>query len=535
MKSKGLKRLMSICLSLCIVCTPLLANAQEKNQDVEKLSQQETAFIQSDFVGENANESVSSLQKSDLYEEVAKEADDIEEYAKNNMDRQYAGKELSITKLPKESRSTVAKLNAENTDPNYAYLVENGDIVQGNLTQTGEMRWYGFILNQTSKVSIMLEAASSVDADLYVFKLDENTYNLDLIGGSASTGIGIMERYSSILGAGIYYFAIDAYEGNGQYTFAFYATNDLNNEVNDTVATAATIGVNSTVTGVIDNPYDIDYYKFTLTAPMIMSMSKTVGNYKFDFLLGSSSAGIYRVSQTEELYEFEAGTYYIRIYSPDGSYSVNTQYSINLNKIANIAADANSFCYMVNKPAKIVFQTDPNGGRMYVNGNPIDVSYSYYNDASNSAGTQIYDISMQNSSKLRAKIYQDQFMYDDWETTAYFAMTMPDTVRYLSGNRGVGPTGIEALQLSIYTSDASNFYKIHCRATGAYAANNLNRDLFFATVLINPNTGKLVDIEYYNYYYDYIGGSNSMTYTRPYGSHTKYYYPYYNGEEPTTW
>ena len=75
-------------------------------------------------------------------------------------------------------------------------------------------------------------------------------------------------------------------------------------------------------------------------------------------------------------------------------------------------------------------------------------------------------------------------------------------------------TGIDVLELSIYTHDATDFYKIHCRATGAYVANNYNRDLFFATVLINPNTGKLVDIEYFNYYYDYIGGSNSMTFTR---------------------
>jgi len=535
MKNKGLKRLISICLSLCITCIPLLANAQENNQDVEKLVQQETAFIQNDIIERNANRDASNLEKSDLYEEITKKVDDIEENVKNNMDRQYTGEEFSVTKSPKASSAISAQSNQENIDPNYAYLVENEDIVQGDLTQTDEMRWYGFILDQTSKVSIMLEAASSVDADLYVFQLDQETYNLDLIGGSASTGLGTTEYYSAILGEGIYYFAIDAYTGSGQFAFAFYATNDLSNEVNDTLSMAATIGVNGTITGVIDNPFDLDYYKFTLTAPIIMSMSTTIGNYEFDFLAGDSSAGIYRVSQLEELYQFEAGTYYIRVYSSDGSYNGNTPYYINLNKISNIADDANSFCYMVNKPAKIVFQTDPNGGSMYVNGNPIDVSYSYYNDASNSAGTQIYDISMQNSSKLRAKIYEDQFMFEDWETTKYFSMVMPDTVKYLSGNRGVGPTGIDVLELSIYTHDATDFYKIHCRATGAYVANNYNRDLFFATVLINPNTGKLVDIEYFNYYYDYIGGSNSMTFTRPHSTHTKYYYRYYNGEEPIIW
>lgn len=48
--------------------------------------------------------------------------------------------------------------------------------------------------------------------------------------------------------------------------------------------------------------------------------------------------------------------------------------------------------YMVNEKAKIVFQSDANGNNMYVNGNPVDISYSYNVDASNSAGSQRYNI-----------------------------------------------------------------------------------------------------------------------------------------------
>lgn len=66
-------------------------------------------------------------------------------------------------------------------------------------------------------------------------------------------------------------------------------------------------------------------------------------------------------------------------------------------------------------------------------------------------------------------------------------------------------------------------------------SNNLIKDLNFATVFINPDTGGLVDIQHINYFYDYAQGSNSMTFTRPYGSYTRHYYPYYNGEEPFTW
>ena len=85
------------------------------------------------------------------------------------------------------------------------------------------------------------------------------------------------------------------------------------------------------------------------------------------------------------------------------------------------------------------------------------------------------------------------------------------------------------------TITLSFFYHIHCNCSGAYIANKYNGDFNFVTVLINPDTGNLVDIEHINYYYEFIGGSNSMTFTRPYSAYTKYLYPYYNGNEPETW
>ena len=83
------------------------------------------------------------------------------------------------------------------------------------------MRWYGFILDQRSKVSIRLQTVSEVDADLYLFGLNQETYELNLVGGSATSGLGVYEYYNDILDAGIYYFAVSAYEGSGQYAFAF--------------------------------------------------------------------------------------------------------------------------------------------------------------------------------------------------------------------------------------------------------------------------------------------------------------------------
>ena len=38
--------------------------------------------------------------------------------------------------------------------------------------------------------------------------------------------------------------------------------------------------------------------------------------------------------------------------------------------------------------------------------------------------------------------------------------------------------------------------------------NNLWQDFKAVTVIIDPSTGKLIDIENFNYYYDYAVGSN---------------------------
>jgi len=149
-----------------MVCLPLSANAQEFKQEND-------VFLQGDVSNINLNIHTSNLEKSDVYEEVTQTADSIEEYTKNNMDRQYEGEEISVNKAINEVVNEVTAFSVrsiqENTDPNYAYLVEHENTVQGTLFQASEMRWYGFVLDQTSKASIMLQSVSDVDADIYVF------------------------------------------------------------------------------------------------------------------------------------------------------------------------------------------------------------------------------------------------------------------------------------------------------------------------------------------------------------------------------
>ena len=187
----------------------------------------------------------------------------------NQMEHPYNGSEYTIYdgKPLRQSRAVV-----ENTDPNNAYIVTNDIVAQGTIATAGEMRWYAFQLEEKSKVTILLQMVNSLDADLYVFSLDDS--KLNLIGGSGTAGAGVTEYYTQVMEAGIYFFAVGGYEGTGNYAFAYYqSSRDVENEVNDlpTLATAAEF--NTDIVGVIDTPLDVDYYKVTVSSPIMMRYS----------------------------------------------------------------------------------------------------------------------------------------------------------------------------------------------------------------------------------------------------------------------
>lgn len=542
MKRIGLRMLSLLCLTLCVYFSTT-AYAQETASTESEYSDEKIA------VQIPSNNEVSEGEISDLYEEILRIETDSQ-YIPNKMEKPYNEKTYTVTNI---LGAPIAYAAEENTDPNNAYLAVNGNTVQGTLTQTGETRWYGFILNQTSKISILVQTFADVDADLYVFKLDQESYELNFIGGSVTAGAGVQEYCTGIIDEGIYYFAIIAYEGSGAYAFAYYSSQDLNYEPNDTVETAAAVSVNSTITGIIDTPFDVDYYKFTLTSPIVMRINVDAGSYQYNVLNVDPTAKMYKISQKENLYRLEAGTHYFRVQSKDMSYDINKTYSITFDKIANISDDPNATLYMVNEPTKIVFQCDAEGSHMYVNGNSINVYYFYTRDHSTSQGSRKYSISMLNADSLHAVIYENKVRALNEQLEKTYLPThghplpienaqiqMPTVVYYQNGSAGTGATEINALQLSL-VSDAENddyFYKFNCYCTGAYIDEYFCTDLNWATVFINPNTGELIDIYYFNYLYDLIGGSaNRLSFFSNDMTSSRYLYPYADSDsrEPKIW
>ncbi|MBD5543343.1 MAG: hypothetical protein HDR01_03605 [Lachnospiraceae bacterium] len=429
-------------------------------------------------------------------------AEVIDEMAANVMERSYAGEAYTFTE--RASVYSDSEDSESNTDPNYAYVVTNDIVMQGAIETENEMRWYAFSLSERSKVCILLQMVETMDADLYMFQLNEETYDLELLGGSANEGLGTSEYFNNVMDAGVYFFAVSGYEGTGAFAFAYYqSTADVAYEVNDTSSTATTVAFNSNVIGVIDSPYDIDYYKFTVTTPTIIQYSISSSNGYSLLYAGKSgsSSAIYTVNSSSKSYKIMPGTYYFAVLSESGSYSATSTYTVNFKKVGAMSGDSSVTLVGISENAGIVYETNNTGSINYVNGNPVDISYSYYSNLSNSAGSQYYDISIDANAGACA------ILTDVYEPAAvhYYSSTKP----------AMSVSSRPALMLTFYAD--SNFYKIHCRGTGSYSMNTFWEDLNFVTVLIDPATGKLIDIVEYNYYYDFAPvGSNRITLTRSY-------------------
>ncbi len=423
----------------------------------------------------------------------------VDEIISNSKEHSYSGEDYSLNDEVKTYGET-----GDNTDPNYAYLVTNDSVIQGVIESAGEIRWYGFPVTEKSKVTVLLQMAESLDVDLYVFKLNEETRKLDLVGGSAREGTGLFEYYNSVLDIGTYYLAVGGYEGVGAFAFAFYqSTADVVYEINDSKETATSIVIDKEFVGVIDNPNDIDYYKVTVTSPTVMQYSITSSN-GYSFLYGGSSgdtAAIYTINASSKTYEFMPGTYYFAALSESGNYSTSAPYTVKFKKIGNMVDNSSLNIIGISEDGGIVYQTDQTGSLNYVNGKRIDYSYSYYDEISNSAGTQYYDIKIDTNAGANVSLAKEY---------------RPVAVHYVSSTRPAMNVSSRPALILTYFSD-TDFYQIHCKGTGAYSSNTFWDETNWVRVLIDPETGDLIDIVEPNYYYHYAPqGNNSIYITSPY-------------------
>lgn len=396
-------------------------------------------------------------------------------------------------------------LELDNTNPNNAYVISNDTIWNGNIENPNEYRWYAFQVSELSKATAFLQMSENLDADMYLFQLNEETMGLDIIGGSANDGVGNYEYFSDVLEEGIYFLAVNGYESVGTFSFMFFmSSQDAIYELNDSEQNATDFSFGSSMTGVIDTPLDYDFYKITLTQPAIIKYSMTsTDSYQFSYMGCDSSDGhLYSVPGNNNYIKALPGTYYFAVYSNDTSnYSATSTYTVSFSKIGNVSSDSSVYIKGICESAGIIFESNATGTVSYVNGNLININYSYVQNYSNSAGGQYYNITINPNAG-------EQVVYvEGYEPAAVYYHSSTKPAMHVSSR--------PALKLTYYCDNI--FYRINCWGTGAYSMNTFRQDFNVVTVLVDPETGNLIDIVEFNYYYDFAPvGTNYITWTSPY-------------------
>ena len=440
---------------------------------------------------------VESSEKEHILETEAEIASNA-----NVMERAYDGQLYALDDgIDAYSEETE---DVPNTDPNNAHVVVNNTVTPGTISAAGEMRWYAFVMNERGKATIYLQLPEALDADLYVFALNDETSQLEMIGGSAVEGKGATELYKEVLDAGIYFFAVGGYEGTGDYQIAFLQSSaDAAYEVNDSFATAATVGLNQDIVGVIDSPWDMDFYQFTITEATIIqySISSSDG---YRLLFGGDSNGstqIGRIDEDAKIYKFLPGTYYFAVISSGGAYSTDNTYMVNFKRISKAASGWSAHTWW-NEEAGILYEANADYTDNYVNGHWINISYSYKEDYSNSYGLQTYDITIDTSLPYQAACIDPR--------------NTPIGAHYWSSTHPIKNVSSRPALMLTFVSSSNNFYRINCNGTGEYKQNKFNDSTNYVTVMIDPQSGDLIDIVEFNYFYHHNPGSNKIVYGMPY-------------------
>jgi len=402
--------------------------------------------------------------------------------------------------LQRDEHETITSFSAtNNTNPNNAFLLSLNESMYGNITAQGEQRWYAAEINQNSKLTTTLLMTQNVDFDLAIFKLDLSTMTLNYISESYQ-GVGEPEVIDLLINSGIYYFLVVSYTGTGLFEITAYtSTFDLQYEINDGLSIATPVSSNEfTVNGIIDNPFDYDFYKFTLTGTRMstFNFSKPTGtNYQLYLFLNGTS--VYQLDSGVQ-YNIPAGTHYIVVFSQDNTHSNSSFYTVKLTSQIFIPGLAT---YLSTSNGINTMQMTSDGKTFYVNGNLINFTWSYTGRVNNSAGyINTYMNLYQKSTQYVAMVESDLYPINNDGQLPYFA-------NYTTTFEG-GGSAHPALILTLVGTD----FTVNRYAGGAYANEAISYSVPYTQVVINVNTGRIIDVTFYNFYY-YFG---HRTYTANY-------------------
>lgn len=395
----------------------------------------------------------------------------------------FDGQEANVCERTTEERLDVdltqpmaANDDYLNNEPDYAYFMELGDEIYDSVTEELEQRWYVFSIEQSTKVTLAMVMDEQVDFDLYLFQLNEEESTINFIGGSATAGNGEAELTMGVLDAGIYFLGVEAASGTGSFLMYSYAGVNDSREMNDSTDTASSYTNNSKMTATIDSPFDEDYYKVVIGENEVLEYTfDAPAGYDYDVLVYDGSKyytienGTYRLSQ---------GTYYFIVLSNDGSYSDNVYYGIKFFKY-KLADDWDAVFMWYTPDKSAVFQFNAERTKFFVNGHAIDFTYSKTIQSNGNIYFNLYHKEEQN-----VVLFQSEAIAA-WGEVPFF-------INYQAPFSGWSSYR-NALVITVFNT----YWRVN-----SFSSNYDGLTSNVATLVIDSNTGKVVDVMTPNPLYD---------------------------------
>jgi len=350
---------------------------------------------------------------------------------------------------------------------------------------TDSENWYYFQLEETCKISAVLEQpVSGGDYDIYLYQYGDDG-SLSLISYSLYSG-STMENLSAIGDSGFYFLRVvpqtAATEADAVYFFMISLITECDAcEPDDMPAFAAEYSNSIDVNNTIDNMYDQDWSKLTVSTggTHIVSLSNIPDECTYNMYIFDSSlnfvAGMSCSENKVGTVNLESGDYYVKVASTTG-YSTSQSYNLKIMRRKSSSSNM-----MFTKTGQIVELTTY---ALYINGKAANMNWSYH-----------YTI---NYTRNQDVIPNDNASF---------------LTGYLKNGKYGGPQGVSSSDcIAVYMD---NFvYTYFCRFPGSGADYDWIHQPFedgeYILFYVDAKTGKAIDTEI-NYYHLSLGMGQSFT------------------------
>ena len=210
----------------------------------------------------------------------------------------------------------------------------NNTPVNGTINIDTDEDWYEFNVDNAGKLTVTLDSIpNNCDYDVEIYDGDSNVLSGSYFSDNTS------EKADLLVNTGNYYVRIYSYSGSSEsaYSLNVNLSKPDQYEVNDSVASATEVLVDSSTFGTIDNVKDEDYFRVDIeeAEDYIVELQNIPSGKDYDLSLfdssGNAVAYSWNSSNNDELINMslDAGCYYIKIHSYSGfSYEQNYMVSV---------------------------------------------------------------------------------------------------------------------------------------------------------------------------------------------------------------